>query len=135
MVYSLYIDQIYMYTKLCLRTQAVAATKKTTKKTGKKTTKAAKPSAASKRTSAAGAAKKKTQSGAKKPTARGGSAKAAYRPKVSYAFLLEIIMGLWCLTGVIFFTAHSKLVLRPFLFLYAIGFCYVGMLSMLQRKR
>ncbi len=66
---------------------------------------------------------------------RGSSLKKHYRPSINTFFILEILIGIWCLSGIIAYAGAGQHILRPFLFLYATGFIYVGLLSLLHRKR
>ncbi len=66
---------------------------------------------------------------------RGSITKKHYRPPITTFFILEILIGVWCLTGIIAYSGAGQHILRPFLFLYATGFIYVGLLSLLHRKR
>jgi cellulose synthase/poly-beta-1,6-N-acetylglucosamine synthase-like glycosyltransferase len=66
---------------------------------------------------------------------RGSLTKKRYRALVDGSFALEILVSLWCFSGLLFFDAASTYLLRPFLFLYALGFLYVGVLSFLHMRR
>ncbi len=66
---------------------------------------------------------------------QGTTIKKHYRPSINVFFVLEILIGVWCLSGIIAYAGAGQHILRPFLFLYAIGFIYVGFLSLLHRKR
>jgi len=66
---------------------------------------------------------------------RGSTLIKHYRPSISTFFILEILIGIWCLSGIIAYAGTGQHILRPFLFLYATGFIYVGLLSLLHRKR
>jgi len=66
---------------------------------------------------------------------RGSTVKKHYRPSINTFFILEILIGIWCLSAIIAYAGAGQHILRPFLFLYAIGFIYVGCLSLLHRKR
>lgn len=66
---------------------------------------------------------------------KGNVLKKVYATSGSLFFLLEIFIGIWCLTGIIAYAGAGQHILRPFLFLYAIGFIYVGFLSLLHMKR
>jgi cellulose synthase/poly-beta-1,6-N-acetylglucosamine synthase-like glycosyltransferase len=66
---------------------------------------------------------------------QGGTTKKQYKASIHPVFVFEILIGLWCLAGIIAYRDSGQHVLRPFLFLYAIGFIYVGLLSFLHRKR
>jgi len=65
----------------------------------------------------------------------GNSGKKHYRPYVNTFFVFEILIGIWCLSGIIAYAGSGQHILRPFLFLYATGFIYVGFLSLFHRKR
>jgi len=66
---------------------------------------------------------------------RGSILKKHYRTSINAFFILEILIGIWCLSGIIAYAGSGQHILRPFLFLYATGFIYVGLLSLLHRKR
>jgi cellulose synthase/poly-beta-1,6-N-acetylglucosamine synthase-like glycosyltransferase len=66
---------------------------------------------------------------------QGSKLKKFYRPPINALFLIEILIGLWCLSGILFYTKANLHLLRPFLFLYAIGFIWVGLLSIMHGKR
>jgi uncharacterized membrane protein HdeD (DUF308 family) len=60
---------------------------------------------------------------------RGFKRLKTYVPSRSHLFLLELIIGLWCLGGmIIYFNANHYLV-GHFLLAYGIGFSTIGMLS------
>jgi cellulose synthase/poly-beta-1,6-N-acetylglucosamine synthase-like glycosyltransferase len=66
---------------------------------------------------------------------QGNNLKRRYRPPTNALFLLEIPIGIWCLSGFFFYAKANLHLLRPFLFLYAIGFIWVGFLSIIHGKR
>jgi len=66
---------------------------------------------------------------------RGSSVKKDYRPSINAVFILEILIGIWCMSGIIAYAEAGQHILRPFLFIYATGFIYVGFLSLLHRNR
>ncbi|MBD3307422.1 glycosyltransferase [candidate division KSB3 bacterium] len=66
---------------------------------------------------------------------RGHQERKHYIPSINPLFLLELVAGVWCLVGVgFYFTAHQYLV-GHFLLIYAVGFLYVGGLSVLSQIR
>ncbi len=65
----------------------------------------------------------------------GSRIKKDYRPSINAYFVLEILIGIWCLTGIIAYADAGQHILRPFLFIYAFGFIFVGLLSLLHRNR
>ena len=66
---------------------------------------------------------------------QGNKEKKHYKVLITPIFVLEILTGIWCLLGIVFCATASQHLLRPFLFLYAIGFIYVGLLSFIHGKR
>jgi hypothetical protein len=66
---------------------------------------------------------------------RGDVQKRRYQPIVNPVFIIEIATGLWCLSGLIFYVAARHYVVGYFLLTYAVGFLYVGCLSVLHEKR
>ena len=68
---------------------------------------------------------------------RGNTTHKFYIPKRSYMFVPEIVVGLWCLTGVAVYFQRDHYLVGHFLLLYATGFVTVGLLSLLAplRKR
>jgi cellulose synthase/poly-beta-1,6-N-acetylglucosamine synthase-like glycosyltransferase len=66
---------------------------------------------------------------------RGNRTKKLYKPLMNPLFILEILTGLWCSSGIVLYSTASQYMVRPFLFLYAIGFIYVGLISFLHRHR
>jgi cellulose synthase/poly-beta-1,6-N-acetylglucosamine synthase-like glycosyltransferase len=66
---------------------------------------------------------------------QGHNLKRYYRPLTNALFLIEIPIGIWCLSGFFFYARANLHLLRPFLFLYAIGFIWVGFLSIIHGKR
>ncbi len=66
---------------------------------------------------------------------RGNSIIKNYNPSINTFFVFEIFTGIWCLGGIVAYAEAGQHILRPFLFLYATGFIYVGLLSLLHRNR
>ena len=66
---------------------------------------------------------------------QGNRLRKRYRPPINGLFLIEILIGLWCLSGLLFYARAHLHLLRPFLFFYAIGFIWVGLLSIMHGKR
>jgi hypothetical protein len=48
-------------------------------------------------------------------------------------FISEILLSAYCFMGFMQYTSNKKFVFGPFLLMYAIGFLYVGMLSLFQK--
>ncbi|MDR4506549.1 MAG: glycosyltransferase [Candidatus Scalindua sp.] len=48
-------------------------------------------------------------------------------------FISEILLSVYCFIGFMQYTSNKKFVFGPFLLMYAIGFLYVGMLSLFQK--
>ncbi len=61
--------------------------------------------------------------------------KRGLRPKKNYQsnwnliFVLEILIGLWCMLGMVFYFRSNLYIVGHFLLLYAIGFLLIGILS------
>lgn len=58
-----------------------------------------------------------------------------YRPIKDITCVLEILIGLYCLTSFQMFFIHSSMIVTPFLVMYAAGFLFVGTLSFIHFKR
>ncbi|MFQ5962754.1 MAG: glycosyltransferase [Candidatus Scalinduaceae bacterium] len=56
-----------------------------------------------------------------------------YTLPVKLFFVSEILLSIYCFIGFIQYTNDKKFVFGPFLLMYAIGFFYVGILSLLQK--
>lgn len=61
--------------------------------------------------------------------------KATYRPIKDITSLLEILVGLYCLVCYQMFIGFSSLLVSPFLVIYAAGFLFVGILSIVHFRR
>ncbi len=59
----------------------------------------------------------------------GFARKKTYSPVRDTVFVIEILLGLWCLLGVCFYFASSLYLVGHFLLLYACGFLSIGWLS------
>jgi len=59
----------------------------------------------------------------------GFARKKAYTPARDFVFVIEILLGLWCLVGMYFYFASSLYLVGHFLLLYAAGFLSIGWLS------
>ena len=57
----------------------------------------------------------------------------SYTLPVRFFFVSEILLSLYCFAGFILFTGNKKFLFGPFLLMYAVGFLYVGILSLLQK--
>jgi cellulose synthase/poly-beta-1,6-N-acetylglucosamine synthase-like glycosyltransferase len=66
---------------------------------------------------------------------KGQNSKTAYRPFKDFTWLFEIGVGIYCMTGVYIFIGHTNIIVSPFLLLYAAGFLFVGMLSVIHYKK
>jgi hypothetical protein len=66
---------------------------------------------------------------------KGSREKKRYRPALDPLFILEIVAGLWCLLGMFIYFDVRHYVVGHFLLLYAVGFLYVGGMSLLHQKR
>ena len=66
---------------------------------------------------------------------KGQNSKSTYRPLKDITWIIEIGLGVYCLTGVYLFFGFSNAIVSPFLALYASGFLFVGMLSIIHYKK
>lgn len=58
--------------------------------------------------------------------------KKQYTLERKYLFIFEFLLGFYCIIGFIYYTSNNNFIFGPFLLLYAMGFLYIGMLSLLQ---
>jgi cellulose synthase/poly-beta-1,6-N-acetylglucosamine synthase-like glycosyltransferase len=65
---------------------------------------------------------------------RGGGRKKHYRVTATPLFILEILTGMWCLLGVFFYVKAGQYLVGHFLCLYAVGFLFVGLASLLHQR-
>lgn len=56
-----------------------------------------------------------------------------YALPVKFMFIIEIVLGLYCFTGFMQYTNDKEFIFGPFLLMYAAGFLYVGIISILQK--
>jgi cellulose synthase/poly-beta-1,6-N-acetylglucosamine synthase-like glycosyltransferase len=61
--------------------------------------------------------------------------KAGYKPIRDITCLFEIFLGLYCFTGLKIFFGYTNFLVSPFLALYASGFLFVGILSIIHYRR
>jgi cellulose synthase/poly-beta-1,6-N-acetylglucosamine synthase-like glycosyltransferase len=66
---------------------------------------------------------------------KGQNSKSSYKPLKDVTWMIEIGLGVYCLTGVYFFFGFANAIVSPFLALYASGFLFVGMLSIIHFKK
>jgi cellulose synthase/poly-beta-1,6-N-acetylglucosamine synthase-like glycosyltransferase len=66
---------------------------------------------------------------------KGSREKKRYKPALDPLFVLEIMAGLWCLLGMFVYFEVRHYVVGHFLLLYAVGFLYVGGMSLFHQKR
>lgn len=66
---------------------------------------------------------------------KGQSVKTSYRPLKDITWIIELFFGLYCLAGLWVFIGFSNALVSPFLVLYASGFLFVGLLSIIHYKR
>ncbi len=57
----------------------------------------------------------------------------SYSLPVTVFFISEILLSIYCFIGFMQYTSNKKFVFGPFLLMYAIGFFYVGTLSLFQK--
>ena len=67
--------------------------------------------------------------------ARSGLARTGYRPPVSRLFVLELLMGAWGFAAFVSYLSLTKFLVGPIILIHAIGFTYVGLLSLLHDVR
>ena len=67
----------------------------------------------------------------KKGEARG----AGYRPVKDLTCIIEILIGLYCLTSFQMFLGYTNFLVSPFLMLYASGFLFVGVISIIHFRK
>ncbi len=58
--------------------------------------------------------------------------KSAYRPIKDVTCIIEILLGTYCLTSFQMFFGYSNFLVSPFLMLYASGFLFVGIISIIH---
>ncbi|MDR0307974.1 MAG: glycosyltransferase [Chitinispirillales bacterium] len=70
-------------------------------------------------------------------TPKKGEAKgrAGYKPLKDITCLVEIFLGIYCFIGLKMFIGYTNFLVSPFLTLYASGFIFVGMLSIIHFHR
>ena len=66
---------------------------------------------------------------------KGQGAKTSYRPLKDITWIVELFFGMYCMAGLWFFLGFTNVIVSPFLLLYASGFLFVGMLSIIHYKR
>jgi len=66
---------------------------------------------------------------------QGTDKKAQYRPLKDFTSIFEIALGSYCSLGLYIFFGYSNAIVSPFLALYAAGFLFVGILSIIHFKR
>jgi cellulose synthase/poly-beta-1,6-N-acetylglucosamine synthase-like glycosyltransferase len=66
---------------------------------------------------------------------KGLACKTSYKPLKDVTWIVELFFGAYCMTGLWLFIGFSNAIVSPFLLLYASGFLFVGMLSIIHYKR
>jgi cellulose synthase/poly-beta-1,6-N-acetylglucosamine synthase-like glycosyltransferase len=61
--------------------------------------------------------------------------KAGYRPIKDLTCVVELLIGIYCLTSFQMFLGYTNFLVSPFLMLYASGFLVVGIISIIHFKR
>jgi hypothetical protein len=56
-----------------------------------------------------------------------------YTLPVRFFFVSEILLSIYCFIGFMQYTHNKKFIFGPFLLMYAMGFFYVGTLSLMQK--
>jgi hypothetical protein len=57
-----------------------------------------------------------------------------YAATKSWIFMMELMVGVWCLAGTAAYFLSESYLVGPFLLIYSIGFCYIGLLSFKHYK-
>lgn len=66
---------------------------------------------------------------------KGARVKNSYRPIKDLTCIVEIFVGIYCLTSFQMFLGFTNFLVSPFLVLYASGFLFVGIISIIHFKR
>ena len=61
--------------------------------------------------------------------------KKGYSLPITFMFVLEIVLSLYCFIGLFQYTNNREFVFGPFLLMYATGFSYVGIISLIQKYK
>jgi cellulose synthase/poly-beta-1,6-N-acetylglucosamine synthase-like glycosyltransferase len=61
--------------------------------------------------------------------------KATYRPVKDITCIIEILLGIYCMTAFYMFLGFTNFLVSPFLVLYASGFLFVGLISVIHFRR
>lgn len=61
--------------------------------------------------------------------------KLSYRPIKDLTCIVELLLGIYCLTSFQMFLGFTNFLVSPFLMLYASGFLFVGIISIIHFKR
>lgn len=64
-----------------------------------------------------------------------GRGTAGYRPVKDLTCIIEILIGLYCLASFQMFLGYTNFLVSPFLMLYASGFLFVGIISIIHFRR
>jgi len=65
---------------------------------------------------------------------KGELKKNSYRPLKDVTWLVELFFGMYCMTGLWLFIGFTNAFVSPFLLLYASGFLFVGLLSIIHYR-
>lgn len=65
---------------------------------------------------------------------KGDKETKVYKVSLPWLPVFEILMGLYCLYSIPFYFESQKYMVGPFLLIYAIGFLYVGIVSLKHSK-
>ena len=66
---------------------------------------------------------------------QGSLEKKRYKPAINFSFLLELLAGGWCLFGMLFYLTSRQYLVGYFMMVYAVGFLYIGGLSLMYQLR
>jgi cellulose synthase/poly-beta-1,6-N-acetylglucosamine synthase-like glycosyltransferase len=69
------------------------------------------------------------QSGFVRTPKKGQAPRKSYRPRRNRFFMLELLVGLWCLAATVIYFASDLYLVGHFLLLYATGYLSIGILS------
>jgi hypothetical protein len=61
--------------------------------------------------------------------------KLSYRPIKDITCIIELLLGVYCLTSFQMFLGFTNFLVSPFLMLYASGFLFVGIISIIHFRR
>ena len=66
---------------------------------------------------------------------KGTRSKSTYKPIKDMTCVVELLVGIYCLTSFQMFLGFTNFLVSPFLVLYASGFLFVGIISIIHFRR